>query len=141
MKKGYVFVYGTLMDGFWNYEKHLKPHVIGKWEAWVSGTLYHLREGYPALLEGDNPVYGNLVQCRQFDKAIAILDRLEGYHGPGHTNLYERITKAVFLHDGEVFEAFTYVYSPARLHEVEKFGILIPSGSWREYIEERKAVK
>ena len=55
----YFFVYGSLMEGFWNYEKVLKNKVIEKKAVFVHGTLYHLKhKGYPALLKGQNKIYG-----------------------------------------------------------------------------------
>ncbi|MBO8167927.1 MAG: gamma-glutamylcyclotransferase [Thermoanaerobacteraceae bacterium] len=138
MDKGVVFVYGTLMEGFWNYEKILKPYVLKIDKAWVRGTLYHLPQGYPALTDGDGKVAGQLMECKQFGKVVALLDELEDYYGPGRDNLYERVTKEVFLSNGEKREAFAYIYSPARTKELERFGILVAGGDWRQYMKQRR---
>ena len=78
-----LFVYGSLMDGLFNYRRYLAAHVSQPpRRARVRGALYHLRhKGYPALLQGDDWVYGELFVLDDFPAAIAALDEMEYFHG------------------------------------------------------------
>lgn len=138
MDTGVVFVYGTLMEGFWNYERYLKPYVMDRRIGYVHGRLYHLPQGYPALIDGHRQVMGELLRCQSFTKALRVIDELEGYYGPGNANHYERVTKKVYLPDEGPVEAFTYIYSPARVDELERYGMLVSQGDWRKYMERRR---
>ncbi len=75
----YIFSYGSLMQGFWNYDRYLhgKAKLIG--EGSMGGNLYHLPEGYPALLQGKGTVWGEVMKLL-YPSTIDVLDRLEGYY-------------------------------------------------------------
>ncbi|MEG1087813.1 MAG: gamma-glutamylcyclotransferase family protein, partial [Cetobacterium sp.] len=64
-----IFVYGSLREGFFNYDKYLvnkvSPASLGK----VNGKLFHLsHKGYPALLDGEEEVIGELMELKDFYK-------------------------------------------------------------------------
>ena len=57
-----MFVYGTLMKGFVNYDHHLRGQVISITQGDTAGQLYHLPQGYPALVEGDKAIKGEVME-------------------------------------------------------------------------------
>jgi gamma-glutamylcyclotransferase (GGCT)/AIG2-like uncharacterized protein YtfP len=57
-----VFVYGTLMRNFWNHKVYLEGRVSRITRGQTCGLLYHLPEGYPALLEGGGRVKGEIIE-------------------------------------------------------------------------------
>ena len=92
----YIFVYGSLMRGFWNYDRYLhgKGEFIGVGS--LEGDLFHLPDGYPALLPGEGTVWGEVIKL--LDKStINALDRLEGHTPGGGNNLYNREQREVEL--------------------------------------------
>jgi len=119
-----VFVYGTLKQG------HCRAHLMGRFTAHedghVPGTLVDLGEWPGLLLEGVEPVHGEVFH---YDDAppLEVLDEVEdfvGYHegraAPGSS--YLRSLVKVRTGRGEVL-AWTYVYlGNVRDH--------IPGGRW-----------
>lgn len=130
-----IFVYGSLMSGFWNYDKVLKNRVRKVEKGVVRGELYHLPAGYPAIVDGKARVTGEVMTISQ-DKLIKSLDLLEGYMGEGEDNLYERKKKTVILEDGRKEECWVYLYVDQKT--ARKEGKCIPHGSWRSFMEKRK---
>lgn len=57
-----VFVYGTLMKGFWNYRRYLEGKISYVASGKTQGLLYHLPEGYPALITGNKLVEGEIIE-------------------------------------------------------------------------------
>ncbi len=85
-----LFVYGSLLSGFFNSRDYLTDKVAKRETAYFSGTLYHLPEGYPALLAGSDEIIGELVYLKDFAN-ISAIDELEEYFGENHPdNLYCR---------------------------------------------------
>lgn len=85
------------MEGFWNYKKYLQGKVITRKPARVKGRLYHLiKKGYPALVEGNDYVSGELLTIKDYEENIVKLDKLEGYYGLNNPeNEYNRVLKDV----------------------------------------------
>ena len=129
----YVFVYGTLLSGMDNFHL-IEPHAARVVAGEVTGELYHLEYGYPALVLGaGGRVQGEAVRVADMAAALPVLDHLEGYHGPGDAgNLYDRVVCRVKLAGGETVEAFTYVW--AHPGELDMIGKRVPAGCWREYM-------
>ncbi|MGL4345745.1 MAG: gamma-glutamylcyclotransferase family protein [Cellulosilyticaceae bacterium] len=127
-----IFVYGSLMSGFWNYDKVLKNRVRKVEKAFVKGELYQLPAGYPAIVDGKAHITGEVMTITQ-QKLMKSLDLLEGYMGEGEDNLYERHKKEVLLEDGRVEECWVYVYVDQ--NEARRDGEPIRHGNWRKYIQ------
>lgn len=125
-----IFVYGSLMKNLWNYDKVLKNRIRRVEKGSIRGTLYHLPEGYPAVIEGDTPVYGEVCTLSN-RRLIKSLDLLEGYMGPGENNLYERQKMSVTLEDGTQTECWSYIYVNEKY--AKKKGTLVTHGDWRKY--------
>lgn len=126
-----VFVYGSLMEGFWNHTRVLegKVEILGKGE--IIGSLYHLREGYPALLEGEDKVVGEVSGPVDKD-LLRRLDYLEGYTAGRKDNLYNRKAVQVRMSDGSIMDCWVYVYGDAE-HVREK-GTYLPDGDWKRHM-------
>jgi len=73
-----IFVYGTLMKGFYNYKRYLEGRISRIIPGRTHGLLYHLPEGYPALLEGNESIEGEIMEPVD-ENLLKTLDRLEGY--------------------------------------------------------------
>lgn len=134
----WVFVYGTLRPG--QKYHHLIERYVAKAEAaYVPGRLYHLEEGYPALvladhlpqLEKSGMVRGDLLGIAEWDKALPILDELEDYYGPGDPrNLYERQIISVRTADDNTVTSTVYVFSADKERWLNQNAIPVPEGDW-----------
>lgn len=125
-----IFVYGSLMTGMSNHS------IIAPFVTRVrTGTLYHLPDGYPALIAGDGIVRGELVDIKDSPNALEILDRFEDFYGVGNPhNLYERVAQTVWC---EAETAVTAeVYRWAKPDELQQIGILVADSDWRSYLKE-----
>ncbi|WDC85319.1 gamma-glutamylcyclotransferase [Caloramator sp. mosi_1] len=134
-----LFVYGSLMEGMFNYKKYLEGKVISRKNAKTKGELYHLKnKGYPAMIEGNNYVYGELIEIIDFDNVIKDLDMLEGYYGEGNRNS-EYIRKVVVVEnveDNKIEYAYAYMYNLNNDVDFYKNTIYIEQGSWKNFIKE-----
>ncbi|NBI08148.1 gamma-glutamylcyclotransferase family protein [Senegalia massiliensis] len=133
-----IFVYGSLMKGFFNYNNYLKDKIKSRKLAKVKGELYHLdNKGYPALLEGDDDVFGELIEIEDFDKNLVSLDTLEGYiEKNSELNEYNRVIKDIKLLDNEkILKAYVYSFNLKNIQNRNAKKTYIPSGSWREYMK------
>ena len=63
MKKINLFVYGSLREGFFNYDKYLAGKVVEKKDASLENMrLYHMPyKGYPAITPGNDKVLGEIM--------------------------------------------------------------------------------
>lgn len=136
-----MFVYGTLMKGFYNYDKALVGQEASMVPARTRGKVFHMvNRGYPAMKQGDGWVYGELVELKDFAAVIDIMDDIEGYHGPEDPrNEYARLLLPVEnLESGETEEAYVYYYVPDDLGTPGNPVIELEHGSWRTFMEEKK---
>ncbi len=125
----YIFVYGTLRTG--QYYHHLiKQQVRSTQKATIEGLLFDLPYGYPAVIEGKGKVVGELFAFENHQEALCILDELEGFHGPGKENEYERIEAMATLDIGKRVPCQMYVYSTGKEALVREKGIFVPHGDW-----------
>ncbi|MEU3451717.1 gamma-glutamylcyclotransferase family protein [Streptomyces thermolilacinus] len=109
------FVYGTLRPGQPNHALCLAGRTARVEAARLPGAVLHDGPGYPYALRdpGGGGVTGELVHAAPgaYGDLLAVLDRLEEYHGPGHPlNLYERLRCDVLrVRDGARVPAWVYV--------------------------------
>ena len=120
-----VFVYGTLRAGgsFRPLVDHLVTAQAG---GTIRGCMYHFaaegsRGEYPFIVEGDSTVRGELLSFSDWERALVILDRIEGY-----PHLYTRKVVTVSLDSGGERQAQCYFIRP----EAERRGLAIESGDW-----------
>ena len=130
-----LFVYGSLLEGFFNYKKSLDGKVISRIAGKVRGLLYHQSlKGYPAMVPGDGWVNGEFLELEDFDNLIPLCDEIEEYFGPGHPdNYYERRVSEVELVNGNKAMAWIYWYVRNDLGSSENPVIPVP-GDWREFM-------
>lgn len=132
-----VFVYGTLMKGFWNHRAYLEGRISRITPGKTCGLLYHLPEGYPAMLEGDEAVKGEIMEPVN-ETLLKSLDRLEGYAEGRSQNLYERHVRSVMTEDGKEVDCWVYIYSDERY--AQENGIHVPDGDWKEFIKNKRGL-
>ncbi|KDO30956.1 hypothetical protein SPRG_04144 [Saprolegnia parasitica CBS 223.65] len=134
------FVYGTLMKGFRNYDKHVRGFSSLRFlhdRAYVEGAaLYHFAYGYPGLYASSSAdcVYGELLTADdpiEYDQLLADLDALEEYFGPNDpSNEYDRVRVQVHPTDGGPIDAWVY-YCKIPLEKAKE---RVASGDWRAYM-------
>lgn len=132
-----IFVYGSLRTGFFNYEKYLKGKVIKSELGRVKGTLYHMpKKGYPALVQGDGFVYGEVMTILDYEKTIEDMDVMEGYLGPlNENNEYNRVEMDVeILGKNSPEKCYVYYYNRDKEEDFKKDSILIEDGNWRNFM-------
>lgn len=114
-----LFVYGTLMSG---HPEHGMLVGLRREPATVTGRLYHLPAGYPAItLGGDAHVQGELVYGVS-SPMLSVLDRYEGIE----EGLYRREIVRAWL-PLRRYQAYIYVMDdPER-----RGGQWIRAGRWR----------
>jgi len=107
----YIFVYGTLMQGYGNWNRYLRDRS----QLITNGTLrgYKLFDsGFPvASISPDDCVYGQvfLIDAGREPSVVRDLDFLEGYHKDYHDgSMYHRIPVSIFGDDGTQYECETY---------------------------------
>ena len=139
---GRVFVYGTLMQGMENHSL-LAPYVKTLFPATLQGRLAHLtQEGYPMLFSGIETVQGELVDLTDEAAALALLDPLEGFIGPGEPqNLYERCQLMATDRQGKAMEAWVYICPPAAESRWWATGEPVANGDWRAFFVDRKKLR
>ena len=135
MKAFKIFVYGTLMKGYRNYDKYLDGHINSIKSAYVHGKMYHLpEEECPAIVEGNERVYGQVMEGLDDDKGTILnsVDVLEKYFGNNSSVMYERRKKEVFYEDGtsEMLDMYIFVNNDyLEAHD----SIYIEDGDWDSF--------
>ncbi|MBP1962458.1 gamma-glutamylcyclotransferase family protein [Paenibacillus aceris] len=123
-----VFVYGTLLVGESNHSV-AAPYVQSVQPGAIFGRLFDVGP-YPALLlteeNRDWHVVGEWLEVNE--EGLQAMDVLEGYHGPGGSNEYDR----VWIRDvSGLREGWVYIYPTVE-------GLKVINGSsWKEYNAER----
>jgi len=130
-----VFVYGTLMKGFGNYKRYLEGRISSITPGKTNGLLYHLPEGYPAMLPGMGIVEGEIMEPVDED-LLKALDWLEDYDKHRSDNLYVREARSVQTDAGEEITCWVYIYTNESY--ARENGILVPDGNWRRFIEKSR---
>lgn len=136
----YIFVYGTLMPGFQNW--HLIADKVQKISpAKIKAKLYNLPYGYPAIIDGDDDVFGYVLDLPDSQEIISVIDEFKGYYAPGKDNFYEKKNLPVtFLEESLSGEALVYLFEGYRAQELPSLGTYIPHGNWAEFISEKSII-
>lgn len=131
-----IFVYGSLRTGFYNYDKYLKGKVKDAKLGKVKGKLYHMpHKGYPALLEGEDIVIGEIMTIKNFEEVMVPMDEMENYYGVNDSrNEYNRIVMDVELEDGKTESCYVYYYAMNDEEVFDKNSIYINNGDWASYM-------
>jgi gamma-glutamylcyclotransferase (GGCT)/AIG2-like uncharacterized protein YtfP len=137
MQTGYFFVYGTLRRGFANFRR-LASDALSIEPAETTGLLYHLPQGYPAMLDAaEGKVLGEVMTFPQPEATLDKFDKLEGYKpGSQHSHYLRIIKQARIIPTGRRVRAWGYIYPPERLAWGKRGGIHIPHGDWARFVME-----
>lgn len=133
-----IFVYGSLRKDFFNYNKYLSGRVSNPTLAKVKGKLYHMpHKGYPALLDGDDDVIGEIMEMKDFYKDIVPMDEMEGYVSAEDTSLneYTRTVMTVKNLETNLEESvYVYKYEQYASEDFKLNSVYLPKGDWKEYM-------
>jgi gamma-glutamylcyclotransferase (GGCT)/AIG2-like uncharacterized protein YtfP len=138
-----VFVYGSLREAGRNHAWLQRTHPEGLTAAHVPGRLFHLPSaGFPAVVPLDEPelpppgpgwVKGEFAGYEDEEAlagALDDLDQLEDVEG----GLFERVVLPVVLDSGHRYGAWVYVFPTDRLPRLEREGVELTHGDWKEYL-------
>lgn len=129
-----LFVYGTLRPGQSNWPQ-IAALTLDTQTAIMRGfEMYHLPEGYPAVIGGVGEVRGTLVwpEDGARDELLQTTDRIERFAPGDETSLYRRVVAGV----GHA-RAFIYLFHPSRIDHLKRHGTRVPHGNWPAFREER----
>lgn len=138
--KNYLFVYGSLREGFFNFDKYLDGKVVSnKLGKIPSGTLYHMpNKGYPALIKSPNQgeILGEVIEVKDFDTLIKDLDKMEGFISENNpNNEYNReLLEITLIDSNEKVYAYTYVYNMNDKDIFDKHAVHITHGDWKKFM-------
>lgn len=138
MKQVKLFVYGTLMEDFCNFNKYLLNSTAQIKRAYVYGKLYHLIDKEcPALIEGSDKVVGEVITIVDDDDNTVVnsVDELERYFkGNKSSIVYTREETKVYYENGEIEILGAYILKDRKLLSKDN-SIYIPNGDWRYFLE------
>lgn len=135
-----AFVYGTLMNGFWNERViHYFPHK--NYAATINDVEMYNVGGFPAIVRGTHSYVGELVvfdDSVDVDALYASMDRLEGYHESNPSgSMYLREPVTVYV-DGVPVETEAYFWNRSYTNltyiDPEKFS------GYRDFVENGRRV-
>lgn len=135
-----IFVYGSLRTGFFNYHKYLLGKVSDTKVGKVKGKLYHMpHKGYPALIDGNDDVFGEVMTLRDFEAVMAPMDEMENYYGINdNRNEYNRVIMDVELLNGTIESCYVYYYAMNDKEIFDSNSIYVENGDWKSYMLNRK---
>lgn len=134
-----VFVYGTLREGMYNFEKYYKGHVVHREMGYVKGELYTIKDKvYPALIPGDNWVLGEVMDM---DESFSLkeVDEMEGFYGEGNLqNEYNKVTCNIYDVNKKVIldRLPVYMYNLDNPKQKDTIENKIESGDYVTYIQQ-----
>jgi gamma-glutamylcyclotransferase (GGCT)/AIG2-like uncharacterized protein YtfP len=113
MKKDYLFVYGTLMQGQHPMHKLLRDHSDFIGHGWITAQLYQIRD-YPGVVLSDqlpDKVFGELYVL----KDRTVLDKLDDYEECSaafpEPHEYRREQIKVHISTSVSYQAWVYIYN------------------------------
>lgn len=130
------FVYGSLREGFFNYDKYLKGQVLTNEVATTKGELYHMQhKGYPALIDGDRNIEGEVITVKNPEILVKELDKMENFFGHNNeNNEYDRVEKEVILADGTKEICYVYKYVEKEQNAFDENYKYVSIDSWKDYM-------
>lgn len=133
-----VFVYGSLRSDMLNYDLYLDGKVEETIKGTIEGDLFHIEnKGYPAVVQGEGEVVGELMTFKDFESTLKDLDELEAYvEGEENENEYNRKIVNVKISEGTVIKAYYYEYNPPAQYNKDDKLVPVESGDWKKYMED-----
>lgn len=125
-----VFVYGTLMRGFSNYQKLLRKQKFNKFEivnieeaVFPKGKMYSFEDVYPVVIPGNDDIQGEIITFKHPSSALSWIDHIEVG--------YSRVKCQIKTQNG-VKNCWVYLGN----HNIYTLNY-IPSGNWGKYIKKQ----
>jgi len=147
MKRINLFVYGSLREGFFNYDKYLDGKVIEKKDAKLENMkLYHMPyKGYPAITFGKDTVLGEIMVLNEddYETTMSAMDEMEGFISEGNPeNEYHKVILEVEnLHTNEKENCFVYFYNKDKDPLFDSNSIYVPHGDWKEHMHQEQSLE
>lgn len=135
-----LFVYGSLREGFFNYDKYLSGKVSEKKDASLKNMrLYHMPyKGYPAIIPGEDVVLGEIIVINEedYEATVAAMDEMEGFISEGNPkNEYHKVILEVEnLQTKEKENCFVYFYNKNKDKSFDSESVYIQDGDWKKYM-------
>lgn len=132
-----IFTYGSLREGFFNYDKYLDGKVISNKIGKIKNVnLYHMPyKGYPAIIPGTGEVIGEIMTLSDYDNVIKAVDEMEGFISEGNPqNEYDKKLVEVELEDGTKEMCYAYFYNKNCDNLFDQEAIFISDSDWKEYM-------
>ena len=123
-----VFVYGTLKVGG-HFADDFDEFRVKSTPAALKGHALFNLGWFPTVVSSitkGSEVHGELHEYKHPDVVMRAFDRIEGYTGKSDTDLYDRKRVEVTTEDGEVHEAYIYVFAQKLPSDAQK----IENGTW-----------
>lgn len=144
MKKNInVFVYGSLREGFFNYDKYLKGKVNSIKPAKIHNVLlYHMPyKGYPAIMHGKGTVYGEIMEITPeiYDITMKAMDEMEGFISENNPkNEYDKILMEIENLDSDSTEkCYVYFYNKDIDPKFNDESVFVSHGDWVKHMTDQ----
>lgn len=140
MKNVNLFVYGSLIEGFFNYDKYLKGKVVEKRAAKLENMqLYHMPyKGYPAILKGQNSILGEIMVINEdnYEATMEAMDKMEGFISENNPeNEYNKVILEVEdIESNKKEMCYVYFYNKEKDKLFDNEAIYLPEGDWKKYM-------
>ena len=140
MKNINLFVYGSLREGFFNYDKYLAGKVSKKKNARLENMrLHHMPyKGYPAITPGSDTILGEIIVINEddYEETVKAMDKMEGFISENNPeNEYHKVVLEVEnLQTKEKEKCFVYFYNKDKDKDFDSKAIYLPDGDWKEYM-------
>ena len=126
MKNINIFVYGSLREGFFNYDKYLSGKISKKMNAKLNNVeLYHMPyKGYPAIINGQDSILGEIMVINEadYDSTLEAMDAMEGFLGEEN------------LESNEIESCYVYFYNKDKDELFDYKAVYLPNGDWKEHM-------
>ena len=138
------FVYGSLREGFFNYDKYLKGKVVSITPAKIKNmVVYHMPyKGYPALLNGEGTVYGEIMEIKPeiYAETMKAMDEMEGFISENNPkNEYDKVIFEVEnLQNGKKENCYVYFYNRDIDNDFEDKSVFVSHGDWVKHMQDNK---
>lgn len=135
-----IFVYGSLREGFFNYNKYLEGKVSNKKEAKLENMkLHHIPyKGYPAITHGNDTILGEIMVINEddYEETVKAMDEMEGFISENNPdNEYHKVILDVEdITTNTKEKCFVYFYNKDKDKEFDSKSIYISNGDWKKYM-------
>ncbi len=140
MKNINFFVYGSLREGFFNYDKYLAGKVLEKKDARLENMrLYHMPyKGYPAITPGEDVILGEIMVINEddYESTMKAMDEMEGFISENNPeNEYHKIILEVEnIQTKEKEKCYVYFYNKDKDDIFERDAVYVSHGDWKKHM-------